>query len=334
MSVSTKTQRLWRDSGSLRYLAQQLDVTTKQVARYCDNEWIQGSYRTPKGHRRIHYTDDTVQQVSAIVTSVKATNKAIRYHIDTIDYCGTVIRVKGCTKMRDVYRQARKAGLNHRDANNAAYERRGPKPAPLKIELAWDYLLARQGTSRIEVAERMNILSIVPARYLCEAQDATEFRARSRDAWQKLLSANGFPGDSPRSSPEVEEKKRKIMEILHHLLHQPDRESFLSAYNKAAELDTRIMDDAEIFLRIQTEAEEQGGAMLLQIEVLSLKHSEKAPTAAALAQALGISRSALYRTYGKNVIQQTLDSLRIDPHANCATRSDKKKSNTPAAKME
>ena len=127
---------------------------------------------------------------------------------------------------------------------------------------------------------------------------------------------------------------RKIRDTLQPLFHQPDRESFLAAYNKAAELDTRIMDDAEIFLPVQAKAEEKPGVMLLQIAVLSLKHSQKAPTAAALAQALGISRPALYRTYGKNVIQQTLDSVRNDLRAICTTRSDKKKSNTPAAKME
>ena len=334
MSVSTKTQRLWRDSGSLRYLAHQLDVATKQIARYCDNGWIQGSYRTPKGHRRIHYTDDTVKHILAIVKSAKATNKEIRYHIDTIDYCGTVIPVKGCTKMRDVYRRGRKAGLNDQDAKNAAYEPRGPKPAPHKIELAWEYFLARQGTSQIEVAERRSILSSVPVKYLYEAQDATEFRARSKDAWQRWLSANVSPRDSPHFSQEGEEKMRKIRDTLQPLFHQPDRESFLAAYNKAAELDTRIMDDAEIFLPVQAKAEEKPGVMLLQIAVLSLKHSQKAPTAAALAQALGISRPALYRTYGKNVIQQTLDSVRNDLRAICTTRSDKKKSNTPAAKME
>ena len=71
MSDYEAALRKWRDQGSLRYLARKLGVTPKQVTRYSDNGWIDGSYRTPKGHRRIRYADSTVENVALMVRQEK-----------------------------------------------------------------------------------------------------------------------------------------------------------------------------------------------------------------------------------------------------------------------
>jgi hypothetical protein len=359
------TLKKWREQGSLRYLTHHLRVTIKgtakavtfkQVTRYWDKGWIDGAYPTPKGHRRIRYTDDTVERVAAMVRGAKATNIAIRYRTPTgeINYCGTIIPVKGCTKMEDVYKRARKAGLNKRDATNAAY---APivRRAPSMTDIVWEYLHALEGTSEKEVAERMNLLSEVPASYLYQARDAEEFRARSRASRERFLSRlearAGWDG-FPRSSAEGEARRQKIRDLLLPLFDHQDRESFLAAYNLATELDRRVlvmdevlerimktkeiaeMDESEkseyraqTYRKLQANAAAKPEALLLEIAAVSLKRSEQAPSAAALALALGVSRRALYRTYGKTGIKAALNLVRNDTTATHTSRTDRKKSN-------
>ena len=357
------TLKKWREQGSLRYLTHHLRVTIKgtpkavtfkQVTRYWDKGWIEGAYPTPKGHRRIRYTDDTVERVAAMVRGAKATNIAIRYHTTEIDYGGTRIPVEGCTTMSDVYRRAREAGLNEQDAQNAAY---APicRGVPSMTDIVWEYLHALEGTSEKEVAERMNLLSEVPASYLYQARDAEEFRARSRASRERFLSMlearAGWDG-FPRSSAEGEARRQKIRDLLLPLFDHQDRESFLAAYNLATELDRRVlvmdevlerimktkeiaeMDEnekreyrAQTYRKLQANAAAKPETLLLGIAVLFLKRSEQAPSAAALALALGVSRRALYRTYGKTGIKAALNLVRNDTTATHTSRTDRKKSN-------
>lgn len=260
----------WRERGDLRYLAHEMQVTnkegetrcmsTKQVGRYCDKGWIEGSYSTPKGHRRIRYTDDTVERVKQKVKEAKETNIEIRYHISEIIYEGTTIPLEGCTKMQDVERRARKAGLSKQDAKNVAYQPRRSSAASLDPNLDWEYMLMLKGTSQKDVAERIFKLSYVPANYLYEAKDPKEFRARSLDEWRKLesrLEANAGWDGFPRSSQEGQRRRQELRGYLHPFFDQQDCDAFLALYNKEAELDSRITQRDEREGDEEKEREEQ-----------------------------------------------------------------------------
>jgi biotin operon repressor len=65
--------------------------------------------------------------------------------------------------------------------------------------------------------------------------------------------------------------------------------------------------------------------MRLQVAAMSLHQSGQAPSAAALALALGISRPALYRAYGVREIREALKLLKNCATAASATRTDRKR---------
>ena len=266
-----------RERGDLRYLAHEMQVTTKQVGRYWDKGWIEGSYSTPKGHRRIRYTDDTVERIKQIVKGAKATNIEIRYNTPEHTYEGTTIPLKGCNNMQDVERRARKARLSKQQAKHVAYQPRSSssKLTSLNPNLVLEFLFAMNGTSLEEVIKRMNDLSFVPASYLYAGHDAVvltteslaswqprhhqrdeavldkEFRDRSADEWKICLfriEASAGRVDFTGSTPDVQKLRRKLMQILkqnrkkylHPFFHQLNRDAFLALYNKEAELDSRI----------------------------------------------------------------------------------------------
>lgn len=222
MSDSEAALRKWRDQGSLRYLACELGVTPKQVTRYWDNGWIDCSYRTPKGHRRIRYADSTVEKVALMVRWAKEMNVRTRYHLTQIDYCGTIIPVKGCNSVHDLYRRARKAGLSERAARNVAYT--PDIHAPPSEQIAWDSLLALNDTYGEEVLETMRVFSPFPLHFLLQASDSEDFRARAKRAWQKIRSFYELREElRPLSSND-----QKARDIFQKLLSQPDLFSFTS----------------------------------------------------------------------------------------------------------
>jgi hypothetical protein len=325
--LSPTTLQKWRDQGSLRYLAHHLGVTAKQVTRYWEYVQIDGAYRTSKGHRRIRYSDDTVERVALAVKCSKATNIAIRYHIPPFEYCGTVIPVKGCTSRQDVYRRARKAGLDERDAWNAANGLLRSGAPPYRY-LASELLQMGKGISEKEVDDCMSLYRRVPLRYLGEARDAKDFRARARVVWRKILSELKAKAGWD-SSQEGEARRQEIRNKIRPLLLQPDRDAFFLAYEKGTEVESRIMeykDDEQTYRKVEAWAVTEPEIVSLRIAVRSLQHSEQNPTAAALAEALEISRPALYRRYKGPKIQEVLNELRNDPMAASATRTDRKKS--------
>ena len=344
----------WRERGDLRYLAHYLKkvikpkgrytakpkgrytakqeerYTVKQVQRFFDKDWIPGSYRTPKGHRRIRYTDDTVERVEERVKREKLTNIKIRYHTPEHTYKGTTIPLKGCNKIEDVEKRARKAGLNRQDAKNAAYQLRAPGVASCDLNLVWDYLLVLKGTSQKEVTEKMSILSRVDASYLYEARDAEEFRARSLDAWQRFLfqleKSAGWDG-FPRASQEGQTRRQELRDYLYPFFHQPDRDAFLALYNKESEIDSRILDFERPPLReVEAMALKEPKIIRIQMAALSLKQNEQKTTAVNLARSLGISRAALYRTYKAQEIDAALKLVKRCGEADRATPTEGKKS--------
>ena len=307
----------WRNQGSLRYLAHHLRVTEKQVTRYWDNGLIPDCYRTRKGHRRIRYTDDTVSDVRMLVRAAKETNVAIRYHIPQINYCGTIIPVKGCNSMNDLYRRARRCGLNERDARNAAYRPRS-KPSPQSRDISWDVLHAIKGTSFEECCENMRKFDLLNLSRLVKAQNPRDFRKIARQEWRELVKYFKLRDEGVLSvPPQIKAQNMKQRKELRCLLMKRDFQSFRSAYIEATELQSRILEiDAKTYDATIKRAQEQPEIMQLKIAAVRLKHLDRPRSAEELAKQLGMSsRPAMYRAYGARAIQDALRLVRNDPTA-------------------
>jgi hypothetical protein len=300
----------WRERGSLRYLAHHLGVTSKQVTRYFDNRWIPGWYRTPKGHRRICYRDDTVARVRLNVRAAKETNINIRYYISAIPYRGIVIPTKGCHSMNDLYRKARRSGLTKCEASEVANK---PRPLLRSSEIWWDALHAIHGTSPAEAAEMVSYLDCIPLASLLAMKQAEHFRRQARSAWRAIVSRLRGRSSSMLHPLSLSDKERQV---VRKLLSQPDRRSFLSEWSKVTEVENRIIEtDARACIALKNRAEEQPARMRLETAVLRLKHFQRKPTVAELAKLLGKSRCALYREFGARELQEALNLVRTDAMA-------------------
>ncbi len=326
----------WRNRGSLRYLAHFLGVSTKQVTRYWDDGCVPGGYRTMKGHRRIAYKDDTAETVASRVRRSKRRNIAIRYHKEEIEYCGTLIRVKGCTNVRALYQRARDAGLDVGDAWNAATS---IDTSDSDRDPTWELLWAAKGTCEEEVGESVRFFSQLRVSYLCEACDPKDFRSKARAAWRSIVSAHKrrFGCDAFSSSLGEKAQWRKPLKPLRNLLLERDLESFLRAYRKATELHRRAWEfvteglDDERFLVWNESVKTQPKVKQLEVAAYALKRTGEHASASALARQLRISRPALYRAFTLKDINATLKPLRNDARAIAETRNNKqakgKKSN-------
>jgi hypothetical protein len=308
-TLSDKLQR-WRRLGLLKYLAVELGVTHKQVTRYWDRDWIPNSYRTPGGTRRVRYTEDTVEQLRRTVDAAKQTNREIRYRINEIMYCGTEIDVKGCNSMADLFKRAKAAGLTERDARIVAYRPR-LETTVSPDDLAWDSLRAKECTSEQEAAESTRLLDLLPLPTLMAAASAPDFRKEAKTAWSRI-------------QPDLKGEAPDRVELLRHVLSQPNRRSFFEECNKAMELDNRIMNRTDEELRRATKwASDDPNQVRLNLAALRIRRSQQRPSASALAKSLGLSRPALYRVFGKETIQDVLKAIRHDPVAAEAKRNDK-----------
>ena len=243
MSDSEKTLEKWQAQGSLRCLAHHLRVTHKQVTRYWDNGWIEGRYRTAKGHRRIRYTDQTVEHAAFVRQREKEGNIRVRYSKGEIDYLGTVIPLDGCNTMDDLFRRARRAGLNEQHARNVAYPLTLTDP-PSHEDFAWDALLAARGILQEDWAMSVRRFTELPIGYLCDAANAEQFRARAKKVLQGIEENHKSSEEwrvlhgKPRN-PERE----KTVKTLRALLSQHDTASFISEWSKATELHHRHEED-------------------------------------------------------------------------------------------
>jgi hypothetical protein len=293
------------------------------VTRYWDNGWIQGRYRTPKGNRRIRYGETTVAQVGQTVRAAKEANIQIRYHPGEVHYPvaerdesdGTIgkmktIRFEGCNSMHDLYKRARKAGLSKAAAKDLAFRQRVRSNATTE-QVAWDCLWALEGTTQEEAAASIQRIDLLPVATLITAMNATDFRAKAEAAWLSMQS-------------HLKGESNEKVALLRHLLSQPDLRSFAAAWNKATELDKRIMNRNDEELRAANEwAATKPDDARLHLAALRIKHEQTPPSALALAKMLGISRPALYRRFGARAIQDALKAIRHDPVAASARANDK-----------
>jgi hypothetical protein len=310
MSALLEKSQRWRRLGLLKYLAVELGVTVKQVTRYWDRGWIPGSYRTPGGARRIRYDDQTVQQVRQMIQAVKETNRNIRYRLAEISYGGVKVMAKGCNSMYDLYKRAQKAGLGKRDAANLAYRLR-LQPSASSDQLAWDSLWAKEGTSEEEARQSLRYFDWIPLSTLIAAKDAPDFRRIAHKVWLNIQP------DLQREAPS------QTIAAIHNLLNQPDRRSFVTEWNKAVEVDNRIMNRSDNELRrAKAWATSDPYQARLHLAALMVRRSQQSPSASALAKALKISRPALYRAFGRDAIQAVLRSIRHDPLAAETTRNE------------
>ncbi len=307
MSDSEKTLEKWKAQGSLRHLAAKLDVTHKQVTRYWDKGWIEGRYRTAKGHRRIRYTDKTVEHAASERQREKEGNIRVRYSNYEIDYFGTVISLDGCNTMDDLFRRARRAGLNEQHARNVAHRLTFTDP-PSHEDFAWDALLAVRGILQEDWATSVRRFRELPLGYLRDAANAEQFRARAEKVLQGI-EENYKSSEEWRvlhGKPRNAERE-KTVRTLRVLLSQPDTASFISEWSKAAELHHRHEeDDGAAYANLLRRTPKEAKAMKLNIAALRLKQREQSPSANALARLLGISRPALYRAFGAVKIRAAL----------------------------
>lgn len=310
--MSTLPDKLlqWRRLGLLRYLAVELDVSTKQITRYWDRGWIPNRRRTPGGARRVRYDEDTVERVRRTVRAAKQTNCEIRYRLSQIEYCGTKIDLRGCNSMDDVFERAKAAGLTIRDAANVAYRPRLEETLS-PDRLAWDSLWAKECTSEQEATESTRLFSLLPLAALIAATDARDFRRQAGRAWVRI-------------QPHLKREPPARAELVRHLLNQPDRQSFVEEWNKATELQHRIMNRTDEDLRRATKwASDNPNRARLHLAALQIYRLQQRPSALALARALDLSRPALYRVFGKTTIQATLSAIKHDLLAAEAKRNDK-----------
>ena len=275
------------------------------------DEW----YRTPKGHRRIRYRDDTVERVRLTMRAAKETNINIRYHIREVPYRKTIIPTKGCHSMDDLYRKARRSGLSKREASEVAYNPRLLPPPP---DIWWDALHAFQGVSPAEAANSVLKLDCVPLANLVAAKTAQDFRKRARSAWRKILSV-----------PPDEKPDNETLSVIRKLLMKPDRSAFLAEWSKVTELENRVMEtDPEACVALRNRAEQHPDMMRLETAVLQLRHLQRKPTVVELAKLFGRSRYVLYREFGADHIRQLLNSLRTDAIAHNEARRPAQKKRT------
>jgi len=119
------------------------------------------------------------------------------------------------------------------------------------------------------------------------------------------------------------EAASQTIAAIRHLLSQPDRRSFVAEWSKATEVDNRIMNRTDHELRkARAWATSEPHQARLHLAALLVRRSQQSPSASALAQALQISRPALYRTFGRDAIQTVLKSIRHDPLAAETTRNE------------
>ncbi|HEY3899948.1 MAG TPA: hypothetical protein VGM54_15175 [Chthoniobacter sp.] len=305
MSVSPEKLAAWRRAGSLRYLAHELGISPKQVARYWDQGWIPGAEPRRKGgrHRRVRYTEDTVARVAERVAAVKETNLAIRYRLEAITHQGRRISVAGCTSRESLRARLRAAGLSREEAARLASKRRYRQQGGVlwQARLPAAGLLGLRGLTPAAVAEDERLLTLLPLEHLLAAPTAKEFRLRAREAYRELC-ATGIA------------RAACLERLIRPILFQPNLKAFARAYNRAAEsfphweyLAQSPRHQAAAVRLLQAPHE----AILLTV-LAEIREAQERPSVAAIARRLGASRKKVYRIYGKEKLRAMLGTVRYD----------------------
>jgi len=301
-----------------------LGVTTKQVARYWDNGWIEGRYRTQNGHRRIDYTDDTVEQVRFKVGVAKETNLQIRYHLTKVEFGGRVVSLDGCNNMQDVYTRLRGAGLGESEARQHAFSARIAS-VDSRDDADLETLYTTKGTSVTEIAETRWRLRDLPLFDLLQAADDADFRNRARIALDDIITTMKAREEwDTLPSEERISKRQNSLATFKKLLSKRSLASFLAAWKNAPELHHRFTtDDATTYAELAGHSDERHAEIQLKAAATKLKHMESTTRAVDLARLFGISRQKLYRRFTAEQIQEALKAARNDVLAICESRNDK-----------
>jgi len=310
MSDLEKTLAKWRTSGSLRFLAHELDVTTKQVTRWWDLIRIPGSYRTPKGQRRIRYDEQTIKTVRERVDASKATNIAIRYRLRSINCSGKVIGTEDCRTMQDLYRRALQCGLNRQEAGNLAFRPRLPKPPLAGDDLWFDLHQTITRTLVEDVLSQDLPLDIETWLELKATSDDASFRSAAKQAWMRFLRNNSQTDDSFDDFASRKPRRFRLKEYK-ELMHSPTRASFFTKLDALQEVESRVLKlPAKTSGRFRRLVEEEPKKAAIMNAALKLELLEKPITRGNLADLLEISRPALYRTYGAQLIKDAIREAR------------------------
>jgi hypothetical protein len=317
----------WRARGSLQYLAHHLGVTLKQVTRYWDNGWIAGGYLTPRGHRRVRYTEDTVRHVRLLAKLSTETNKTIRYRMRPIFHRGAEVDMAGCTNRRALYERLCRNGLSADEAqrvvdgvaDRVADQVQVPEVERCQLSTVRAWMAALERISAEELAQYDKLFGMIPVEVLVEARDPAEFRAAARQAWEEIAECLAYTATlaklarervrpllvGPMDLAEFQEAfERAHEEAYHPDVHEPAKLSMLFAQAEAG-----LSNEARP--EFQRKVCERWGLneTVLKTAVLTLRQRVEKPTVTALAAVLGVSRRRLYHAFGAKAIREELRVL-------------------------
>jgi hypothetical protein len=245
------------------------------------------------------------------VTNAKETGANIRYRLSQVNFKGTSFEAKACNSLSDLYRLARRAGLQKKDARLVAYRPRLNDPEPSAGDLAWQLLLALQNTFQEEILKPAAALDFVPAASLMNAVTPEAFQGLAARA---LRDAHSFSALEDGGGTQA----------VRELLNQRDRYAFARCWNKITELESRILyTQTAVYEAIHKQAAVDPNGVRLLVAVFAVKRDGQKPSARALSGALGLSRPALYRRFGKKAIQDALRLIRNDALSIHGTREKK-----------
>ncbi len=293
-----------RDLGLPKYLATCLKVTEKTVSRWWDAGLIPNTYRTPGGHRRIHYSDETIETVLRTVFLKKEKNRAIAGG-KPIKWRGRNLETKGCRNTQDLYNRALQNGFCPRDAELLASVPRGGGVPSFDPETIWFDLVYTATDVLPDDPGRK--LPLGPGEHLriAQAQSEEAFRREAQQIWAELLANYGLTEESFRRYSE--EHATEGFPEAEQLLHMQTKAECLHYWNvliapvwRPLEIQERVLQHLQIFTR-----SEPRRAFLLN-QALILQINEQPLTATRLAEPLNISRRKLYREFGTEMIRASL----------------------------
>jgi hypothetical protein len=320
MSDLKKTLTKWRASGSLRFLAHEMNVTTKQVSRWWDLIGIPGSYRTPKGQRRIRYDEQTIKTVCERVDASKATNIEIRYRLPAINCRGKVIPTEDCRTMQDLYRRALQCGLNRQEAGNLAFRPRLSKPPLAGDDLWFDLHHTITRTLVKDVQSQEFPLSIDTWRELKATRGDASFRTAAKQAWMRFLRSSSQTDESFDEFASRNPRRFRLKEYK-ELMHSPTRANFFTELDALQEAEGRVLKlPAETSAKFRRLVAEEPKKAAIMNAALKLELEGKPITRRNLADLLEISRAALYRIYGAQLIKDSLIEARKESLSITVTR--------------
>jgi len=212
--------------------------------------------------------------------------------------------------MQDLYRRALECGLSIQAAKNLAFRPRLPKP-PLAGDDLWFDLHHTITRILVEDVQSQEFpLSIDTWQQLKATRDDASFRSAVKQAWMRFLR-NSSQTDHSFDEFASRNPRRFRLKEYKELMHSPTRADFFTKLDALQEVEGRVLklpeETSAKFRRLV--AEEPKKAAIMNA-ALKLELQEKPITRDNLADLLEISRAALYRIYGAQLIRDTLKEAR------------------------